>query len=413
MTPQEELLELVSQPGPPSIAPAAYDTARRARACRAEAPDQPAFPEALGWLLRHQHGDGTWGSAVGQHHDRVISTLAAMAALAQWREVAGDPEGFTERLHTAAWGIAPHAAALGRDLCPLVDFVPLAAALAAEVRWRGLVLPIDGPKTAGDLTALPPAGTSAPSVEPSAAFERAWILHNVALAFPDFQGIWADAVASLQAEQHDLAGTQVRDLAASAAAFRVLTWAGRSPDPQPLLQAVGDSDSRWNGCDRPSPTIGAQAHLLAALRSAGPFEGATRKIVGLLARTAGDCFWIDGQHASPYHATAQVVIGLHNELSLAQEAVAWIEQTQRPDGSWGHYPVATAEETATCLQALACHRRSGGPVTPGVIEAGARWLRGEGAAASGHEPLWVGRSLYHPARIVRSAVLSALVLSGC
>jgi hypothetical protein len=420
VTPQEELLELVSQLGQPSIAPAAYDTARRARACRPEAPDQPAFPEALAWLLRHQHGDGTWGSGIGHHHDRVISTLAAMLALAQWREVAGDPEGFTERLHTAAWGIAPHAAALGRDPCPLIDFAPLTSALVAEVRWRGLVLPIEGGKSA-DRTALQAIARTAAAtawVEPTESFERAWVLHHVALAFPDFRatgGVWADAVAALEGCLPRTVGAQVSDLAAAAVAFRVLTWAGRSPDPKTLLEAVGDTDRQphWDGCDRPSPPVGAQAHLLAALRSAGPFEGATRKIVGRLVRTTGDHFWIDGQHASPYHATAQAVIGLGGELSLAQEAVAWIEQSQRPDGSWGHYHLATAEETAYCLQALAWHRRCGGIVNAAAIDAGARWLRSDRAAASSAEPLWVARSLYHPTRVVRSAVLSALVLADC
>jgi hypothetical protein len=414
VTPQQELLELVSQSGPPSIAPTAYDTSRRARAGRAEAPDQPAYPEALAWLLHHQRGDGTWGSGAGHHHDRVVSTLAAMGALAQWREVTGDPEGFTERLHTAAWGIAPHLAALGRDLCPLDDFAPVSAALAAEVRWRGLVLPFDGLKDSRDLRSMGQAVGAAGSVQLSTAFERAWMLHHVALAFPDYRatgGAWEQAVTALQVDLPQIVGQQVRDLAAVAVAFRVLNWAGRQPDPRPLLQAVGDTDPRWDGCDRPNPPVGAQAHLLAALRSAGPFEGATRKIVGLLARTAGDHYWIDGQHASPYHATALAVIGLGSELSLAQEAVAWIEETQRFDGSWGHYQTSTAEETALCVQALACHRRTGGNVRAGGIEAGARWLGSEGAALGANEPLWVGRSLFHPTRVVRSAVLSALVLA--
>ncbi len=386
---------------------------------RAETPLQPAHPEALSWLLRNQLGDGTWGSPIGHHQDRVISTLAGMLALAQWRELSANPEELTERLHTAAWGIAPHAAALGRDPCDLIDFGPAAAALLAEARWRHLVLPIEALKnvfSSGTAGRVQPA----PAGPLPDGFEQAWVLHHVALAFPDHAAVAGScqgAVAALERSFPALAASaQPRERAAAAVAFRVLTWAGRTPDPTPLLQQLSEPDLPWDGCDRPTGAVGAQAYLLGALRSAPPFAGrepALRKIIGLLARTASpDHFWIDGQHASPHHATSLAVIGLGCELSLTEEAVAWIEQTQRPDGSWGYYQMATAEETASCLQALVCHRRAGGRVRPGSIEAGARWLTGPAAEALPDQPLWVDRSLYQPTRVVRSAVLSARVLSS-
>jgi len=43
----------------------------------------PAFPEALEWLRNHQHPDGSWGGQIEYYHDRVISTLAAITALAR------------------------------------------------------------------------------------------------------------------------------------------------------------------------------------------------------------------------------------------------------------------------------------------------------------------------------------------
>jgi halimadienyl-diphosphate synthase len=60
----------------------AYDTAWVARLTRPEAPEEPLFPASFDWLLRNQHPDGSWGADIAFAHDRVISTLSALVALA-------------------------------------------------------------------------------------------------------------------------------------------------------------------------------------------------------------------------------------------------------------------------------------------------------------------------------------------
>ncbi|MEJ2556619.1 MAG: hypothetical protein P8186_10395 [Anaerolineae bacterium] len=66
--------------------PTAYDTAWLARVPAEHDFGVPAFPEAIGWLRQNQHHDGSWGSEVEYVHDRVISTMAAILALAAWSE---------------------------------------------------------------------------------------------------------------------------------------------------------------------------------------------------------------------------------------------------------------------------------------------------------------------------------------
>lgn len=68
--------------------PTAYDTAWLAQVPSESDPNVPAFPEAIAWLRRNQLPDGSWGAEIEYVHDRVISTLAAILALAKW----GDDE---------------------------------------------------------------------------------------------------------------------------------------------------------------------------------------------------------------------------------------------------------------------------------------------------------------------------------
>lgn len=60
------------QASPNHISPAAYDTAWLAW----------LYPEARSWLLEAQYPDGSWGCEVEYYHDRVITTLSAINAIA-------------------------------------------------------------------------------------------------------------------------------------------------------------------------------------------------------------------------------------------------------------------------------------------------------------------------------------------
>jgi len=72
--------------------PTAYDTAWLTRIPAEYDHSVPAFPEALAWLRQNQHPDGSWGAEIEYVHDRVISTLVAILALAEW-----DRDGRDER----------------------------------------------------------------------------------------------------------------------------------------------------------------------------------------------------------------------------------------------------------------------------------------------------------------------------
>lgn len=192
--------------------------------------------------------------------------------------------------------------------------------------------------------------------------------------------------------------------------YDVLLQFGRTVDMAGVMYYAQDDHFRCFGLEA-NPSISTNIHVLSALRRTGygPQTEWVQKILLFLRRTQTlQVFWFDKWHASPYYATAHAVIacaGYDNDL--VDDAVYWILATQNEDGSWGYY-MPTAEETAYCLQALIIWKRHGGQVPNDALRRGEAWLLDH--ADPPYPPLWIGKSLYCPILVVRSAVLSALAL---
>ncbi|MGZ9166891.1 MAG: type B diterpene cyclase, partial [Anaerolineales bacterium] len=98
--------------------------------------------------------------------------------------------------------------------------------------------------------------------------------------------------------------------------------------------------------------------------------------------------------------------GFENEM--VKESVAWLLDSQNANGSWGTY-IPTAEETAYALQALWAWNEKGGRIPKAVFRNGMHWL--EEHLDPPYPPLWIGKCLYNPRLVIRSAVISALTLA--
>ena len=161
-----------------------------------------------------------------------------------------------------------------------------------------------------------------------------------------------------------------------------------------------------------NPSISANIHVLSALGQAGLDQknSSVSKVLRFLQKAKGPSpFWVDKWHSSPYYATTHAIIacaGLANHV--VEESVEWIVKSQNPDGSWGTY-LPTAEETAYALQALWIWNNRVARVPKGSLRRGARWL-GENMDEP-YPPLWIGKCLYSPHLVIRSAVISALALT--
>jgi halimadienyl-diphosphate synthase len=258
-----------------------------------------------------------------------------------------------------------------------------------------------------------------PDVAPFDVFERAWTLWNLSLS-----GSLDEKTLSLCQPHLDFlieawkpgigvgfaAEYTPKDGDDSGLTYEVLTRYGREPDIEALLGYEKEDHFRCYALES-NPSISANIHLLGALRHAGydSNQPVIRKIVNFLYQTRFlQMFWFDKWHSSPYYATSHAIIAAEQLTDdLVESAVDWILDTQNADGSWGYY-VPTAEETAYCLQALLIWKRGGKPVPDDQIKKGLEWL--DKHKDPPYPPLWIGKSLYSPELVVRSAILSALTL---
>jgi halimadienyl-diphosphate synthase len=262
-------------------------------------------------------------------------------------------------------------------------------------------------------------GNGVPQVSPFDVFERAWVLWNLAVAGPLDEEIRAmcmpHAERAYAAWQPGLGSGFTADYAPrggdeTSLTFEALTRFGQPVDLEAVLHYEVEDHFRCFDLES-NPSISANVHVLGALRYAGLDKNhpTVQKVLKFLKQNQlFDLFWLDKWHVSPYYPTTHALItaaGYADEL--AANAVGWILETQKADGSWGYY-APTAEETAYCLQALVTWKRHGWYIPEDVLMRGRDWL-GEHQ----HPPypsLWLGKCLYCPELVVRSAVLSALML---
>jgi halimadienyl-diphosphate synthase len=257
----------------------------------------------------------------------------------------------------------------------------------------------------------------APTVYPFAIFERAWVLHNLGHAG------WDTAAAPhLRYLAESLAdggvsvarGGLVPDCDDTAMVLTVLARAGQAVDLDILRPFEREG---WFSCfpyER-NTSVSANARVLEALRVGAALDDARHaaqiaKVVRYLREQRQEGrYWQDKWHVSPYYATAQVVLAA---AGFADGLVAgtrdWLLETQRPDGSWGRY-AGTCEETAYAMQALLTLAPANDPAAGPALTRGATYLS-ERFADTDYPELWIGKGLYTPYAVIRSAVISALLL---
>ncbi|MEW5871220.1 MAG: prenyltransferase/squalene oxidase repeat-containing protein [Chloroflexota bacterium] len=264
-----------------------------------------------------------------------------------------------------------------------------------------------------------PEDGSVPFAAPFDIFERTWVLWNLLLASPldeavtallqphlDFiQAAWRPGLGvgfSIEYTPVDGDDTSV--------AFEVLLRCGRSVDVEALHHYEMKDRFRCYELEA-NPSISVNCHMLSALFQAGYAidHPSVQKIRAFLKRTRLlGMYWFDKWHISPYYPTGHAVIAMADyEDNLALKAVDWILETQNHDGSWGYYG-PTAEETAYCIQALIYWQRNHGKLPVNVLPRGLAWLADHSEPP--YPPLWIGKCLYSPTLVTRSAILSALLL---
>ncbi|HYM50976.1 MAG TPA: prenyltransferase/squalene oxidase repeat-containing protein [Candidatus Limnocylindrales bacterium] len=482
---QHEVSELLAALQQSAMSPSAYDTAYLARLRRPEHPEQLAFPQTLGWLLRHQNPDGSFGTRLNVPKERLLSTLGAVLALADLP--ANLQTGAAHRaraqalayLHegTANWQTGPDTAGFEVLLPALLDeararelplpydrFAGIVAQRDAKIghvpprlvynvqtpllhslEYLGGRLDVEGirPRLSSNgsfanspsataffltrghderaweyLTAVarrrPDGGI--PVVDPFEVFEAAWVLYNLARADHRPREAQRHLLGLAQALTDDGVGVSKDGLRPdaddTALTLTVLHRYGYPISMGPLRPFEGVNSFITFPLERDA-SVTANAHVLEVLGACPSFPRqhlVRQKLIRFLrdARVDGD-HWADKWHGSPFYATAHAVFALlASAPDLCPPALRWLASTQREDGSWGWFADGTPEETAYAVQAWLSAPSA---MTAGLqvdLEKAERFLtQTQGEPVT---PMWIGKTLYGPIEVVRSAVLSARIL---
>jgi halimadienyl-diphosphate synthase len=260
---------------------------------------------------------------------------------------------------------------------------------------------------------------------PFRTFELTWVLNNLAfcgLPITDLVGpeVWEGLRSELGENGLGLDPTfGIPNGDITAVSIQLLIQAGYDIDPLVLTRFEDKRKRIFRTFDyERNASVGTNAHALKALHLLPDYPArreAQEQIVLLLidGRTY-DTYWVDKWHISPYYATAHVLVTLlqgdYYMPYFCQPAMEWFLHTQHDDGSWGFFQDGTAEETAYALTALLYYHRHK-PVNPEILHQAAAYLaRTYQGTQSKYPELWIGKCLYGPDDVVRSAILSALIL---
>jgi halimadienyl-diphosphate synthase len=165
-------------------------------------------------------------------------------------------------------------------------------------------------------------------------------------------------------------------------------------------------------------SVGTNVHALEALRLMRDYPNISeireKIILMLLNQRKYNMYWTDKWHASPYYATAHTLIALLKEgaylAHTCRESIDWLIHTQQADGSWGFFGQGTLEETSYVITAL-LHYSKIDIIDEAIIHCAMEYLeRNHKKYNACYPELWIAKPLYTPVNIVRSTILSALIL---
>ncbi|CTP87450.1 putative protein y4kT [Xanthomonas translucens pv. poae] len=302
---------------------------------------------------------------------------------------------------TAAW----HAQALAQGVTPQLgsaDAYLQAAARATRSAIDGVV----------------------PNVWPIDVFEPCWSLYTLHLAALFAHPALVDAVHAIVAQIDQRMGVRglgpasrfAADADDTAVAVCVLHLSGRNPTADALRQfQSGDLFVTFPG--ERNPSVSTNIHVLHALRLLGlPADGASAYVQAQRNRCG---LWDNEKwHVSWLYPTAHALAALAQAQPQWRDerALAGLLQAQHGDGGWGAGRGSTLEETAYALFALhAMDEREEPQGRRRIAQAVARaldyMLARYAPGALTQTPLWIGKELYCPLRVVRVAELAGLWLA--
>jgi halimadienyl-diphosphate synthase len=264
-----------------------------------------------------------------------------------------------------------------------------------------------------------------PAFYPWRTFEIVWTLEHLTFGGLSLRGlvkpsIWAELQAALEFGEIGVGidpSFGINDGDTTSVTLHVLARGGQPVNHMILRHFESPRTGLFHTFPfERNPSVVTNVHALEAmsfLPDYPNFELMRGRIVAMVLRTQQQSsYWVDKWHASPYYATAHVLIAfIRTQESLLNEchnAIEWLIHTQRPEGSWGFFDWGTLEETAYALLTLLHYHRQFKKLNTEVLRLGAtylfHWMEREDWA---DPEMWIAKSLYAPRSIIKAAVLAA------
>ncbi|RFB83394.1 hypothetical protein B5K11_34760 [Rhizobium leguminosarum bv. trifolii] len=348
------------------------------------------------------------------------------ACLAKLGTVGPLPSGHPLLHSWEAWGTSPTTACLDDD--GSIGISP-----AATAAWRAHALTQASAPQVGRADRYLQAASRAarsgiegvvPSVWPINVFEPCWSLYTLHLAGLFSHPALAEAVGVIVAQLDACLGVRglgpalhfAADADDTAVALCILRLAGRNPAADALRHfQIGGLFVTFPG--ERNASVSTNIHALHAFRLLGKPTAGTSAY--LEANRNPDGLWDNEKwHVSWLYPTAHAIAALAQGVPQWRDerALAALLQAQCDDGGWGAGRASTFEETAYALFAL--HVMDGREEPTGrarIALAVAHALEWMLARHEAHElpqtPLWIGKELYCPTRVVRVIELAGLWLA--
>lgn len=258
-----------------------------------------------------------------------------------------------------------------------------------------------------------------PTVAPTDIFARAWMLYN--LRWGGLLDRRNGATAPLYKHLSESVGPEgvgwasvgIPDSDNTATALLALQRGGYEADGSCLLGYERERHFAVLGHEL-DPSVSANLHILEALETLPQSERprVRDKILDYLIRARHyETFWSDKWHASIYYPTSVALMVLPPYLPDEMETtLGWLLSTQHAGGAWGQYG-PTAEETALVLLALLNYQRTVRSIDQEPLRQAAEYLLvSERPLETDYPELWVSKTLYAPAIVIRSTIIAALGL---
>jgi halimadienyl-diphosphate synthase len=268
-----------------------------------------------------------------------------------------------------------------------------------------------------------------PHFYPFSIFEIAWVLEHLSFAGVPLDDsklmsspIWDTLEAALGPDGACMdPGFGIKDGDTTAVVMHVLALSGRAVNPMSLHHFEDPEMRIFRTFEfERNASVSTNAHALETLALLPVYpdrkEVWNRVVTMLLAARQYYSYWTDKWHASPYYATAHVIISLLQAdeplFSECIPSIEWLVHMQRHDGSWGYFDVSTVEETAYALLALLHYHRKFDTLDVEALKKGAAFLNrmGLGQSEDTYPDLWIAKALFAPKDVIKSAILAALLL---